>query len=296
MKITLIFTCFILHACTLVLFEPEDNLKIEVLDVGQGDAILLSYKDWQVMIDVGPPHQGVWDSLQAKGIQQLDWILITHHHMDHYGALLELFPPLNQVVVLGNGDTLQPQTMNSSILVDKIYHSNDQYQPLPWRQLLSGLESNEIKINLVHAGSQIDFPQSVRGRIFWPQKESQESANAASIVLELIFKGSKLLFMGDLEEEGEQSLLESGVLSSVQFLKVAHHGSKSSSSIPFLIKTEPLLKSISRGCDNVYNHPHSSTMAHLKHFSTYESLEIQDTCLDGTLQYQVNENGVFYID
>lgn len=286
------YSCLTLLSCVVPLYQEPESLWVEMIDIGQGDAILLRHKDWNAMIDVGPPQAGIWDSLSARGIHQLDWVVISHQHLDHFGALLEVFPPADSLLIFANGDTLVP---TQGPLIQRIYYPKDIQPTWEWR-LFEGTFTAEDSHSLTQIGasSQVPTPDSIRIKILEPQLNHTFRGNAASIVLELSFKGQVLLFTGDLEEEGETLLLNKGKLRPVDFLKVGHHGSKTSSSLEFLGVIQPFHKGISYACDNQYGHPHASTMAHLELFSYYPDLEVHNTCDSGTLIYQVNEYGVFY--
>lgn len=277
-------------SCMVPLYQEPESLWVEMIDIGQGDAILLRYKDWAAMIDVGPPQAGIWDSLDARGIEELDWILISHQHLDHFGALMEVFPPSDSIFVFAQGDTLKPRQGPG---IKRIYYPKDARPTWEWRVLEAHAEVS-TRLEVIGASSQLPSPKELRFKVLSPNFNHRLEGNDASIVVELEFANRLMLFTGDLEEQGEFELLSKGKLQPIDFLKVGHHGSKTSSSIEFLSVLQPYHKGISYACDNSYGHPHISTMAHLELISHQAENEIQSTCESGTLVYQVNEYGLFY--
>lgn len=288
----ILLTLLTLHimSCVVPLYQEPESLWVEMIDIGQGDAIVLRYKDWAAMIDVGPPQAGIWDSLDARGIEDLDWVLISHQHLDHFGALMEVFPPSDSMFVFANGDTLKPRQGPS---IKKIYYPKDARPTWEWR-VLEAHEEVSTRLEVIGASSQLPSPKELRFKVLSPNFKHGLEGNDASIVVELEFANRLMLFTGDLEEQGEFELLSKGKLQPIDFLKVGHHGSKTSSSIEFLSVLQPYHKGISYACDNNYGHPHISTMAHLELISHQAEYEIHSTCESGTLVYQVNEYGLFY--
>ena len=291
---------FTLYSCTFQLLDNEsDQLRIEVLDVGQGDAILISKGDFRGLVDVGPPGQKIWNNLEkrllADGLTHIDWIIITHHHLDHFGALLEYFSP-DSLLVFAKGDTLE--SYQGKLSIGRIYTNLDLYPSWEWSKLLEVLKEKSahqaIDLDTLWSGRRPEFPEGINSRILWPLPQQKNVANKSSLVLEIEFEGSRVLLTGDLEETEEFTLIGNGSLRTVDLLKVGHHGSKTSTSLEFLDKLKPHHKAISYGCNNSYGHPHKSTIAHLRLTSWIPSLEIRETCLHGDLKYIVNENGVFY--
>ncbi|MEG0229140.1 MAG: MBL fold metallo-hydrolase, partial [Oscillospiraceae bacterium] len=99
--------------------------------------------------------------------------------------------------------------------------------------------------------------------ILGPVKE-YEDLNDSSVVLKVTFGNKKFLFTGDIEKTAEQDLIDSGVNLSADFLKIAHHGSSTSTSTKFLKKVNPSFAAISVNFDNKYSHPHIETIRRLE--------------------------------
>lgn len=306
LSLAFLFICLLwlgslLGSCSFQLYEEDESLMVEVLDVGQGDAILLSWGPFQAMVDVGAPGQGVWDSLAVRGIDTLDWVMVSHHHLDHFGALLEVLPPpLDSDELLHPGLGIDSLIYTSGPVIKKLYVSEDSTRSWGWTLLEAGVQRQASEphpwiVDTLYTGKRLELPGPLRARVLWPDEGSTLSGNPASIVWELHLGTQRLLFTGDLEEEQELQLVEERRLISVDWLKVAHHGSRSSTSLDFLHQVKPHHKVLSYACDNSYGHPHQSTLNHLKLYSQIEDLEVHSTCRDGTVRFMVNERGVFRV-
>jgi competence protein ComEC len=263
----------------LVLFPvppgPPEGLLVHFIDVGQGDAILLQYPDGtNDMIDTG----GFWniDALDIGTsvllpylthwrVVRLHRVFITHPQADHMNGLI---------------------TLQRYIPVEHLFISR-----LPPNAVLSGLLRSRItgRVSEIRRGG--SFQQGdARIRVLapWEASRGREVSNDDSLVLLLEYHGQKLLFSGDAEGEVEKKLLDSGDDLQADFLKVPHHGSKTSSSRPFLLKVRPKLAFISVGRHNWFHHPDRTVL------DRYRSLHatILRTDRDGTIRLSVDQRKV----
>ncbi|WP_408954885.1 DNA internalization-related competence protein ComEC/Rec2 [Natroniella sp. ANB-PHB2] len=225
-------------------FNNQQHLKIIFFDVGQGDAIYLSLPTGQrVLVDTGEEGVEIKQYLRSRGIRSLDSILISHFHWDHAGGMKPLIKnfAIDQV--------LYPPNIKKSELEVKVREK---------------LERNRIEHNQLVAGDDIKiWPLEIEvlGPTFPLLEES--AANNNSLVLKAIYDQFNLLLTGDIEKEAEKRLLKQGFDLESLVLKVAHHGSISSSIEEFIKQVNPELAVIQVG-DNNYGHPHPTVIERFK--------------------------------
>lgn len=244
--------------CTCVIDEGEAEevpLRVSFLDVGQGLAVLLDYGGRYAMYDTGPDSAGVMDSLVARGVDTLEWVVVGHNHRDHAGGFMELAGrgPSKTARVAVKRLYVGPDTsggfVRDSVLrvarrlgvpVDTLYRG-DMCGPVSG----SGGESGQIS----GAG---DAP---RFDVLWPPDYVREGGNPASVVMRVEFGVASLLLTGDLDSAGERRLLELSPTLSAGLLQVPHHGSAGSSSLRFISQVAPDYAVVSVGAGNSYGHP-----------------------------------------
>ena len=244
--------------CTCVIDEGEAEevpLRVSFIDVGQGLAVLLEYGGRFAMYDTGPDSAGVMDSLVARGVDTLEWVVVGHNHRDHAGGFMELAGrgPSKTARVAVKRLYVGPDTsggfVRDSVLrvarrlgvpVDTLYRG-DMCGPVSG----SGGESGQIS----GAG---DAP---RFDVLWPPDYVHEGGNPASVVLRVEFGEASLLLTGDLDSAGERRLLELSPTLSAGLLQVPHHGSAGSSSLRFISQVAPDYAVVSVGAGNSYGHP-----------------------------------------
>lgn len=234
--------------------EPAP-LRVSFLDVGQGLAVLLDYGGRYAMYDTGPDSVGVVDTLVARGVDTLEWVVLGHNHRDHAGGFMELAGrgPSKTARVAVKRLYVGPDTsggfVRDSVLrvarrlgvpVDTLYRG-DMCGPVSG----SGGESGQI------SGSG-DAP---RFDVLWPPDYVHEGGNPASVVLRVEFGAASLLLTGDLDSAGERRLLELSPTLSAGLLQVPHHGSAGSSTLAFVARVAPDYAVVSVGAGNSYGHP-----------------------------------------
>lgn len=250
--------------CLLMIFgllmvwvkHPLTN-EVTMVDVGQGDSIFLrSMKGDTILIDVGGKvtfgSKEKWQEasqtsnaektlipyLQARGVSQIDHLVLTHTDTDHIGDLEEVAKRFKiKEICVSQGALTKPSFVKRLRTLKR-----------PVRTLKAG-------DNLPMMGSKL--------QVLYPNKVG-DGGNNDSIVLYGKLLGSSFLFTGDLEKEGEEELMVSYPNLKASVLKAGHHGSKGSSSEAFLDQLQPSLALVSAGENNRYKHPNDETLERFK--------------------------------
>ncbi len=202
---------------------PEDALHVHVIDIGKADAILLESPDANVLVDCGTAEaaEDVLRYLAARGIDRLDAVWISHPDDDHCGGLPAVLQtvPADAVVESPVGESISGMTALP--------------QAVPLRRAAVGER---------YAYGAMTF------EVLGPLQDYAESNND-STVFRLQYDGFTMLFCGDMEAQAERDLLEDGAALRADVLKVAHHGSDTSTSAALLEAVQPRYAVISSGED-----------------------------------------------
>ncbi|MDY4693480.1 MAG: DNA internalization-related competence protein ComEC/Rec2 [Blautia sp.] len=257
MKVCVSF-CMTVLAGTVFLLgcHPEKGLKITCLDVGQGDGIVADVQGkWHFLVDGGSTSKSktgqyvILPFLKNQGISRLDGIFISHTDEDHINGISQLLE------LMGKGLT--------SVKADVLVMPEWTTKPENYRKLEELAEQAGVKTMYVQAGDRVRFGETTLN-VLWPPKEATgDSINEDAMVFVLEYKNFQGLFTGDIGEETEEKLL--GELKDIDFLKVAHHGSRYSTCDKFLDVVKPELGVISCSYTNKYGHPSPETIERLNH-------------------------------
>ena len=232
-----------------------NSLEMDAVDVGQGDSILLTFPSGRtVLIDTGGiPQFGrmhksnldigesvVSPYLWTRGIKRLDAVAITHAHEDHAGGLRS---------VLAN---FHPRQLWIGATEDCE----------EWRGIREMAREYGVEVVPMRQGNGFEFG-GARIEVVAPVLDYQPSdspRNDDSLAMRVSWRKISFLLTGDMEKPIEQALLDRSVVQHADVLKVAHHGSKTSTTEPFLDAVHPALAVISDGFENSYGHPHPRTL------------------------------------
>jgi competence protein ComEC len=234
-----------------------------LLDVGQGDAILIRQGNFEVLVDGGPSPQAISLAL-GKNLpfwdRTIDLVVLTHPHDDHLAGLVEVLRRYRVEQVL------EPPAIED----DSMDYTPDLYAE--WRRLIA---EKGIQTITAQAYQELRCGQIVM-EVLNPPAESltgtQSDVDNNGVVLEVRVGDISFLLTGDLMAEGEQELIMNRMLSNCTVLKVAHHGSKTSSSQGFLNVVRPQAAVISVG-ENDYGHPSAAVLDRLKGLMFYRTDE-----------------------
>lgn len=232
------------------------KMEVTVLDVGQGDSIFVSFPDGKTMLvdggglagsewikgmrsapDVG--EEVVSPYLWSRGIKRLDVVALTHAHEDHLGGLSSVI---------------------ENFRVDQLWIGRDE-DTAALRSLLAEAKQHGIPVIHKSEGETLDWG-AVHGEILWPPVEETATgaSNDDSLVMRIQDRATSFLLTGDIEQAEEKRILAEGVPLESTFLKVPHHGSKTSSTQAFLAAVQPRIAAISVGVNNAYGHPSESVV------------------------------------
>jgi competence protein ComEC len=241
------------------------GLEVNFFDVGQGDSILIKTPDHQrILVDGGPDNKVITklgENLPFY-VKDIDLMILTHPHADHLTGLIEVLKRYKVKKVLSTG----------------VLHTTDEY--INW---LEEIKKQNIPMEIAKAGETITFGDKIKIEILNPTEDlagkEADSLNNTSVVFKIIFDKTSFLFTGDAEKEVEDKLIGSADLKA-DVLKVAHHGSKNSTSQEFLDKVKPQIAVISVGAKNTFGHPSKITLERLESIGA----EILRTDKDGDVK------------
>lgn len=238
--------------------EEAQSFAVHVIDVGQGDSILILAGGKSILIDAGEKEYGkkVVSFIKEKGIEKLDYIIVTHPHSDHIGGMAEV------VSSVGAEKIIVPKLPDSMVPTTRVYEN-----------FLKSVKDSGGKLTAAKAGMTYDIAEinglPVKMTVLAPADgASFEDLNDYSVAVRLDYNRISWLLAGDLSEDGEKALINSGADIDVTAYKVSHHGSSSSSSEKFLEKVTPRLCVISCGKDNSYGHPHKEALDRLSEYTS----------------------------
>jgi competence protein ComEC len=228
---------------------PDDELHVSFLDVGQGDAILIQKGNEQVLIDGGPGSQDValelgdrmpfWD-------RTIELVVSTHPHSDHLTGLVEV---------------LKRYQVKQALYPDLEYES-----PL-YEEWLELIKEKDIPYTIAQAGQVIDLGDGMMISVLNPQASpltgTESDIDSNGVVLRLTMGGVSFLLTADIEWEAEFELIAQRDDLTSTVLKVAHHGSETSTTLEFLAAVNPQVAVISVG-ENSFGHPSNEVIKRLE--------------------------------
>jgi len=228
---------------------PDGRLHVAFLDVGQGDAILITTPEGrQLLVDGGPnPTQLAWELGRQMPFwdHSLDLIVLTHPDADHMAGLI---PLLERVHV-------ERAVVSSQALNGK--------EALHWRKAVA---ASGVETVVAERGMRVAPGSGVWLQVLHPRLDDRSPMtpdNDDSIVLRLTYGATSVLLTGDVEATGERDLLASGQSLQANVLKVSHHGSGGATTAEFLHAVGPQVAVIQVGADNHFGHPSTDVLQRL---------------------------------
>lgn len=280
------------------------ELQVHMLDVGQGDAILIiSPEGKSVLIDAGDTGRGKI-ALEAMGrynVKQLDYFIATHAHADHIGGADEVLNAIKVLNVIDSG--VVPPSHSSNEDANANGNKNTKTRPpgksteLPttkaYLDFLDAVKKNGSQYSKAVLGQKVDLGGGALLTVLAPiepfftkdqLRAGGNEPNANSIVLRLDYGEFSMLLTGDAETQTEERMINKGESLEAKILKVGHHGSKYATSQDFLKTVKPEVAIISDAENNRYGHPSQSALDRLK----AAGVKIYRTDLNGEITILTN--------
>ncbi len=226
------------------------SFTITMLDVGQGDSIVGINNDGVFLIDGGGNNNFstgeniILPYLKSKGIQTIDFVFVSHNDSDHIKGVIEILDKI--------------KIKNLFLPINNTLDEN-------YKTLLNTAKDKNIPIYFLQNGDSLALGKNLNFDVLHPNKEFlDKDDNNNSLVLKLNYNNNSVLFTGDIEKRAEEFLLDNNENLKSDILKVAHHGSKTSTTTNFIKNVAPKDALISCKENNIYKHPNEETLKTLK--------------------------------
>jgi len=255
-KILIIVLAMLILAWVWVFVEGRESkfLKVDFFDVGQGDSIFIETpKHKQILVDGGPDltileklgrEMPFWD-------RYIDLVVLSHPEADHLTGLIEV----------------AKRYKIGGILTTDIIRETIEYET--WQKII---KDENIPIYIAHSDETINFDSDIKLFVLYPFENLSgqifKESNNTSIVGKLVYKNFEVLLTGDIEKKIEKELIKSGTNLTSDILKIAHHGSKTSTTEEFVKMVNPIIAVIQAGKDNPYGHPTQAVLDILKNITS----------------------------
>ena len=266
---------FLIVFIDLMIPYLDSSLYVYYLDVGQGDSslIITPHLNEVILIDTGGKlsfdtklegdksyvSEGTLSLLRSLGINKIDYLILTHGDYDHMGDAIYLV---------------------NNIKINKVIFNCGEYNDLE-KELMEVLEQE--KINYYTCINELDINKN---KIYFLNSDIYDNENDNSNVTYFNFYNNNFLFMGDAGIDKEKYILDNYNLENIDFFKVGHHGSKTSSSKEFVNMINPKYSLVSVGRNNRYGHPNEEVLDILRDSKIYRTDE------NGTIKLQIKNNKV----
>jgi len=245
--------------------DVKGNLKISMLNVGQGDAILIQTGKQTVLIDTSDTDERdlLVKELEKLSVTKIDKLILTHPHADHIGSAKALINPSKK--------ELNANPYLEKISVAEVYDNGIVSTSPLYKSYMKSIDTKGITHNALKAGDTLDFGNSVKFNVLYPTREldaavndekQKSDPNNESVVGKLTYKKFSMMFTGDAEKEAEAAILANNKAKALKcdVLKSGHHGSYTASTKNFVAAVNPSYVLISCGPEeerrNTYGHPH----------------------------------------
>lgn len=261
----------------LIVHINQEEVKLEFIDVGQGDACLVRFKDKNILIDTGGSIFGDFDIgenillpyLRKTGVKTIDGVFLSHFHADHVKGILPLFGEINF----------------KNIFIGYENQDNDLY-----KDIVKSSRQYKVPITIIQEGDRLKLGKSSFIEVLHPNKESShENENDMSLVFILDVYNREILFTGDIEDRSEDYIINNNKNRNIDIIKVPHHGSKTSSKEELIKKFNPKVAIIQLGKNN-FGHPNEDVLNRYYENKTY----ILRNDLLGLINVDVDKNNMSF--
>ena len=248
--------------------EVKGDLKISMLNVGQGDSILIQTGKQTILIDTSDTDERdlLVNELEKFSVTKIDKLILTHPHADHIGNA--------KVLINASKKELAANPYLEKISVAEVYDNGVASTSPIYKSYTKAIDAKDIPHKALKIGDELDFGNSVKFTVLYPPKELVDAVNNGqksdpnneSIVGKLTYKKFSMLFTGDAEKKVESELWadNDAKILKCDVLKAGHHGSYTASTENFVATVDPSYVLISCGPDeerrNTYGHPHKEPL------------------------------------
>lgn len=210
--------------------DDQTSLKVYFFDVGQADSMLIQNNGENMLIDAGNNEDGetLVNNLKTLGVEKIDYLVGTHPHEDHIGGMDDII---------------------NSFEIGKIYMPNVSTNTKTFEDVIDAAKNKGLQIETPKTGDEFTVGSANCNVVY--VGDNKENLNLSSIIIKMKYNNLSYLFTGDTEADVENKI----DFGKINILKVAHHGSDTSSSEKFVNETAPEVAIISVGKDNSYGHP-----------------------------------------
>lgn len=306
-------------ACVVLFYQPRESFEIRNIYVGQGDCTLITGKGLPVMlIDGGSSDRKnvgknmILPVLKSNGINEVDYCFLTHMDKDHVSGVFEIIEDggcgvkIKNLVVSESYyrffiEMLKEKSYGTDVNnIDNQKKWTDSGDDKSGKDVEKSYENllaeiiKEKKVGIITIKEDDEIVcKNMRIDCISPSRFNEYVGNDSSIVLKIEYQGKnnetfRALFTGDISSTVEDKLIDK--IANVTYLKIAHHGSRFSSSSEFLEKTKPQIAVISAGVNNSYGHPHEETLERIKEHAMLARLYRTDEC--GQVTVKMNKGRV----
>ena len=233
---------------SIIVYNMDETVSLEFIDVGQGDAALVRMKNKNILIDTGGTVFGSFDVgenillpyLKKSGVKKLDAVFLSHFDADHVKGLVPLF---------------------GEIKMKNIFIGYKNPDNLLYRELVKGAKANNVNISVINKGDILKLNKDSLIEVLHPTRDitGYENENDKSLVFLLKAFKKEILFTGDIEEKSEDDIVKNTKSRSVDIIKVPHHGSKTSSKQELIDHFNPRVAVIQLGKNN-FGHPNTDVL------------------------------------
>lgn len=239
--------CCVIGCSSASLSVTQNDFVVHYIDVGQGDCSLISCGGKYMLIDSGEEEESknVLEYLKELRIKELEYVVNTHPHSDHIGGMHKI---LSEIDV-------------NTIIMPDICNEITEYN-----KMVDVINKRKITTIVACTGNVYSLGGSIF-TILAPNSDEYENINDYSVVIKFDYQDTSFLFTGDCENISEYEMVASGYDLGSDVLKVAHHGSSTSTCESFLKAVNPTIAVISAGENNQYGHPHASVMSLLDRYN-----------------------------
>jgi competence protein ComEC len=229
----------------------DGDLKIIMIDVGQGDSFLFLQKDKAMLVDAGPQYRmnDCQNALKQYGVRKLDYIILTHYHQDHAAGLYSVLANTRVEKILVTDMSTNSQTIEDDTFYKIFYKYMNTVDLLTSRDLVKLAKVDGEFEDFYFSDSYVHF--------LAPVDDKYDIVNNYSLCFKMTYGDVDIMMTGDIQSEVEEQILESGENISCEIYKAAHHGSKTSNTKEFVSRVNPqfVLISSANGERNNFGHP-----------------------------------------